>query len=66
MKADSIALARAGVDLTPHDKPNHPTLPRKIAAGSSCVLIDGIPAARSGDAINRGGTLIGGGSSNIG
>lgn len=66
VKVDGIALARAGDALGPHDKPNHPTHSRKIAAGSSCVFIDSKPAARSGDAIDCGGSLVGGGTVNIG
>ncbi|MGL4085711.1 PAAR domain-containing protein, partial [Escherichia coli] len=52
--------------LTPHDKPKHPPHPRKIARGSSTVFIDGLPAARTGDAIDCGGVVIGGGTVNIG
>ena len=66
VKVDGIALARIGDELGPHDKPNHPTHPRKIAVGSSSVFVDGKAAARSGDAIDCGGSLIGGGSINIG
>ena len=66
VKVDGIALARAGDELGPHDKANHPTHPRKIAAGSSSVFIDGKPAARSGDAIDCGGVLTGDGSVSIG
>ena len=66
VKVDGVALARAGDEIGPHDKPNHPTHPRKIAVGSSSVFVDGKAAARSGDAIDCGGSLIGGGSINIG
>ncbi|EGI1116163.1 PAAR domain-containing protein, partial [Escherichia coli] len=38
----------------------------KIARGSSTVFIDGLPAARTGDAIDCGGVVIGGGTVNIG
>jgi len=52
--------------LAPHDKPKHPPHPRKIAGGSGTVFIDGLPAARTGDAIDCGGVVIGGGTVNIG
>lgn len=37
-----------------------------IIAGSSAVFIDGLPAARTGDAVDCGGVVIGGGTVNIG
>ncbi|MER1979402.1 PAAR domain-containing protein [Pseudocitrobacter faecalis] len=37
-----------------------------IIAGSLTVFIDGLPAARTGDAIDCGGVVIGGGTVNIG
>ncbi|KWZ94154.1 PAAR domain-containing protein, partial [Citrobacter koseri] len=40
--------------------------PRKIASGSGTVFIDGLPAARTGDAIDCGGVVIGSGTVNIG
>ena len=66
VKADGMGLARVGDALEPHDKPNHPSHPRQIVTGSSSVFINGKPAARHGDLIDCGGTLIGGGSVNIG
>ncbi len=64
--ADGIGLARVGDDLMPHDKPKNPVHPRKISSGSSTVFIDGKPAVRTGDAVDCGGVLIGGGSVTIG
>ncbi|MNC83406.1 PAAR motif protein [compost metagenome] len=55
-----------GDPLTPHDKPEHPPHPRKIASGSGTVFIDGLPAARAGDSIDCGGVVIGTGTVNIG
>ena len=37
-----------------------------ITAGSPSVFIDGLPAARTGDAIDCGGVVIGNGTVNIG
>ncbi len=37
-----------------------------IIAGSATVFIDGLPAARTGDAVGCGGVLIGGGTVNTG
>ncbi|ECF1703825.1 hypothetical protein E1B77_23380 [Salmonella enterica subsp. enterica] len=37
-----------------------------ITAGSPTVFIDGKPAARTGDAVDCGGVVIGGGTVNIG
>lgn len=37
-----------------------------IIAGSLTVFIDGLPAARTGDAIDCGGVVFGGGTVNIG
>ncbi|ELI6864264.1 PAAR domain-containing protein [Salmonella enterica] len=37
-----------------------------IIAGSPMVFIDGLPAARTGDAVGCGGVLIGGGTVNTG
>lgn len=37
-----------------------------IIAGLPTVFIDGLPAARTGDAVDCGGVLIGGGTVNIG
>ncbi|MGB7799597.1 type VI secretion system PAAR protein [Buttiauxella sp.] len=63
---DGLPAARMGEPLTPHDKPEHPPHPRKIASGSVTVFIDGLPAARIGDAIDCGGVVIGGSTVNIG
>lgn len=63
---DGLPAARQGDPLTPHDKPEHPPHPRKIAGGSSSVFIDGIPAARTGDVVDCGGVVIGSGTVNIG
>lgn len=63
---DNLAAARKGDPLTPHDKPEFPPHPRKIASGSGTVFIDGLPAARTGDAIDCGGVVIGNGTVNIG
>lgn len=37
-----------------------------VIAGSPTVFIDGLPASRTGDAVDCGGVLIGGGTVNIG
>lgn len=66
VKGDGIPLARVGDPLLPHIKPQHPPHGRSIKAGSSTVFIDGKAAARSGDAVDCGGTVSGGGTVNIG
>ncbi|WP_330986293.1 MULTISPECIES: type VI secretion system PAAR protein [Enterobacterales] len=63
---DNLSAARLGDPLTPHDKPEHPPHPRKIASGAGTVFIDGMPAARSSDSIDCGGVFIGDGTVNIG
>lgn len=63
---DGMSAARLGDPLTPHDKPEHPIHPRKIASGSSTVFIDSLPAARTGDVVDCGGVVIGSGTVNIG
>ncbi|EAO6410169.1 type VI secretion system PAAR protein [Salmonella enterica] len=63
---DGLPAARTGDPLTPHDKPEHPPHPRKIAGGSATVFIDGLPAARTGDAVDCGGVVIGSSTVNIG
>ncbi|WP_203299806.1 type VI secretion system PAAR protein [Marinobacter sediminum] len=63
---DGKPVARVGDPLAPHTKPKHPTHSRTIAAGSSTVLINGIPAAVTGGAISCGGVTIGSGSVVIG
>ncbi|HKM97929.1 MAG TPA: type VI secretion system PAAR protein [Buttiauxella sp.] len=63
---DGLPAARIGDPLNPHDKPEHPPHPRKIASGSGTVFIDGLPAARAGDSIDCGGVVTGGGTVNIG
>lgn len=63
---NGLPAARMGDPLTPHEKPEHPPHPRKIASGSATVFIDGLPAARTGDAVDCGGVVIGGGTVNIG
>ena len=62
---DNLAAARKGDPLPPHDKPENPPHPRKIASGSGTVFIDVLPAARTGDAIACGGVVIGNGTVNI-
>lgn len=63
---DGKPVARVGDPLAPHSKPKHPPHPRAIAAGSSTVMINGIPAAVTGGAITCGGVTIGSGSVVIG
>jgi uncharacterized Zn-binding protein involved in type VI secretion len=63
---DGKPVARLGDPLAPHSKPKHPPHPRVIAAGSSTVVINGIPAAVTGSAISCGGVAIGSGSVVIG
>ncbi|HEY9119694.1 MAG TPA: PAAR domain-containing protein, partial [Marinobacter sp.] len=52
-------VARLGDQLAMHAKPKHPPHPRAIAAGSPTVMIEGKPAALTGDAISCGGVVIG-------
>ena len=66
VKIDGKAAARKGDMLMMHAKPKHPPHPRFISGGSSSVFIEGKPAARDGDAVGCGGSMIGGGSVNIG
>ena len=40
---DGLPAARQGDPLTPHAKPKHPPHPRKIARGSSTVLLTVCP-----------------------
>ncbi|PHM61822.1 type VI secretion system PAAR protein [Xenorhabdus ishibashii] len=61
VKIDGAYLARQGDALVPHN--SHP---RAISGGSGSVFIEGKPAARTGDAVDCGGVVIGGGSVNIG
>ncbi|EBA00404.1 hypothetical protein MELB17_04772 [Marinobacter sp. ELB17] len=63
---DGKPVARLGDPLAPHSKPKHPPHPRAIAAGSSTVVINGIPAGVTGSAISCGGVVIGSGSVVIG
>lgn len=63
---DGKPVARVGDPLAPHSKPKHPPHPRAIAAGSSTVMINGIPAAVTGGAITCGGVTVGSGSVVIG
>ncbi|HCL5285718.1 TPA: PAAR domain-containing protein, partial [Salmonella enterica] len=53
-----MPAARTGDPLTPHARPEHPPHPRKIAGGSASVFIDGLPAARTGDAVDCGVRLL--------
>ncbi|WP_261887487.1 type VI secretion system PAAR protein [Vibrio aerogenes] len=66
VKFDGIPAARVGDPLAPHSKPKHPPHPRSISSGSSTVMIDGKPASMTGCSVSCGGTLIGGGTVNIG
>ncbi|PHM25808.1 type VI secretion system PAAR protein [Xenorhabdus budapestensis] len=61
VKIDGAYLARQGDALAPHN--SHP---RAISGGSGSVFIEGKPAARTGDAVDCGGVVIGDGSVNIG
>ncbi|MDC9581059.1 type VI secretion system PAAR protein [Xenorhabdus sp. PR6a] len=61
VKVDGAYLARQGDALAPHSSHS-----RSIAGGSGSVFIEGKPAARTGDAVDCGGVVIGGGSVNIG
>ncbi|MGL6576516.1 type VI secretion system PAAR protein [Aeromonas hydrophila] len=63
---DGIPAARVGDPLAPHDKPNHPPHPRKIASGSSTVLVNGKPLAMTGSAVDCGGVVIGAGTVIVG
>ncbi|MBW3844988.1 MULTISPECIES: type VI secretion system PAAR protein [Aeromonas] len=63
---DGIPAARVGDPLAPHDKPNHPPHPRKIASGSSTVLVNGKPLAMTGSAVDCGGVIIGAGTVIVG
>jgi uncharacterized Zn-binding protein involved in type VI secretion len=54
--------ARLNDKGTQHDG-YHETI---ITAGSPTVSVDGLPAARTGDAIDCGGVVIGSGTVNIG
>ncbi len=66
VKIDGIPLARKGDALAPHDKSKNPPHPRAISSGSGTVFVDGLPVVRSGDSVDCGGSLVGGGSVNIG
>ncbi|WP_304099953.1 PAAR domain-containing protein [Marinobacter antarcticus] len=55
-----------GDPLASHSKPKHSSHPRTIAAGSTTVMINGIPAAVTGGAISCGGVTMGSGSVVIG
>lgn len=63
---DGMPAARVGDALAPHDKPNNPPHPRKIAAGSSTVLVNGKPLAITGGAVDCGGVIIGSGTVIVG
>ncbi|CDM89627.1 conserved protein of unknown function [Xenorhabdus bovienii] len=54
-------IARQGDALQSHSSHS-----RAIAGGSGSVFIEEKPAARTGDAVNCGSVVIGGGSVNIG
>ncbi|MDC9597765.1 PAAR domain-containing protein [Xenorhabdus anantnagensis] len=61
VKVDGLYLARQGDTLESHSSHS-----RTIEGGSGSVFIEGKPAARTGDAVDCGGVVIGGGSVNIG
>ncbi|WP_340618574.1 PAAR domain-containing protein [Xenorhabdus entomophaga] len=61
VKVDGVYLARQGDTLESHSSHS-----RAIAGGSGSVFIEGKPAARTGDSVDCGGIVIGGGSVNIG
>ncbi|MDC9604095.1 PAAR domain-containing protein [Xenorhabdus griffiniae] len=61
VKVDGAYLARQGDALASHSSHS-----RAIAGGSGSVFIEGKPAARTGDAVDCGGVVIGGGSVTIG
>ncbi|CDH00524.1 PAAR domain-containing protein [Xenorhabdus bovienii] len=61
VKVDGAYLARQGGALQLHSSHS-----RAIASGSNSVFIEGKPAARTGDTVDCGGVVIGGGSVNIG
>lgn len=63
---DGIPAARVDDPLAPHDKPNHPPHPRKIASGSSTVMVNGKPLAMTGSAVDCGGVIIGAGTVIVG
>lgn len=63
---DGIPAARVGDPLAPHDKPNHPPHPRKIASGSSTVLVNGKALAITGGSVDCGGVIIGSGTVIVG
>ncbi|MBW0147206.1 type VI secretion system PAAR protein [Marinobacter arenosus] len=63
---DGKPVARVGDPLAPHSKPKHSAHPRTIGAGSSTVLINGMPAAVTGSAVSCGGVTVGSGSVVIG
>lgn len=63
---DGIPAARVGDPLAPHDKPNHPPHPRKIASGSSTVFVNGKPLAITGGSVDCGGVIIGSGTVLVG
>nr|WP_172664668.1 PAAR domain-containing protein [Xenorhabdus bovienii] len=61
ISAQSTVIARQGDALQSHSSHS-----RAIAGGSGSVFIEEKPAARTGDAVNCGSVVIGGGSVNIG
>ncbi|MDX7991508.1 PAAR domain-containing protein [Xenorhabdus littoralis] len=61
VKVDGAYLARQGDALASHCSHS-----RAIAGGSGSVFVEGKPAIRTGDAVDCGGVVIGGGSVNIG
>ncbi|OSP51544.1 hypothetical protein B7G55_12730 [Aeromonas hydrophila] len=63
---DGIPAARVGAPLAPHDKPNHPPHPRKIASGSSTVFVNSKPLAMTGSSVDCGGVIIGAGTVIVG
>lgn len=63
---DGMPAARVGDPLEPHDKPNNPPHPRKIASGSSTVLVNGKPLAITGGDVDCGGVIIGSGTVIVG
>lgn len=63
---DGMPAARVGDPLESHDKPNTPPHPRKIASGSSTVLVNGKPLAITGGSVDCGGVIIGSGTVVVG
>ncbi|MFA9396099.1 MAG: PAAR domain-containing protein [Halodesulfovibrio sp.] len=63
---DEKPAARVSDPLEPYGKPNSPKHGRAIGAGSATVFFDVKPATHSGDLVNCGGVLVGGGTETVG